>query len=65
MLSKHLVEETEIQLIDGNLTDYSQQILNKLENEMQVLQYRTHLIRILDAWAIRLQVTQFTQKYIM
>ena len=51
MLSKHLGEETEIQMIDGNLAEDSQQVLNKLENEMQILQYKKHLIRILDAWA--------------
>ena len=50
-LSKHLVGEFEVQLIDGKLTDASQEVLDRLENEMEILQYRDNLVCILDKWA--------------
>ena len=39
-LSKHLMGEFEVQLIDGKLTEASQEVLDRLENEMEILQYR-------------------------
>ena len=50
-LSKHLGGEIEVQLIDGKLTEASQQVLDRLENEMEILQYRDNLVCKLDKWA--------------
>ena len=47
-LSKHLGGEIEVQLIYGKFTEASQQVLDRLENEMEILQYRDNLVCILD-----------------
>ena len=50
ILLKHLTSETEIQLVNGRLTDESLENLQLLETEMSVLQYNSNLRNILDAW---------------
>ena len=49
-LIKHLLNETEVQLIDGNITENSRLVLSKLGDEMGILQYRSNLQRILSLW---------------
>ena len=51
VLLKHLTSETEIQLVNGSLTDESLENLQLLEAEMSALQYKSNLRNILDAWA--------------
>ena len=52
VLLKHLTSETEVQIVNGSLTDESQESLQLLKTEMSVLQYRSNLRNILDAWAL-------------
>ena len=53
-LIKHLLNETEVQLVGGNLTVESRLILSRLGYEMEILQYRTNLQRILALWRNRM-----------
>ena len=48
---KHLENETEVQLVNGDLTGESKVNLNILESEMEVLQYRKCHNNILEPWA--------------
>ena len=54
ILIKHFTSETEVHIDKGCLTDDSHQTLQKLESEMAVLQYRSHLQCILGAWTTKL-----------
>ena len=49
-LIKHLMSETEVQIIEGTFTRDSLAMLAKLESEMEVLQYRERLSEILGPW---------------
>ena len=50
VLFKHLTSETEVNIVNGRLTDMCQPALQKLESEMSMLQYRSKLHSILEAW---------------
>ena len=50
ILLKHLTTETEVQIVNGCLSESSQRDLEQLESEKAVLQYRSQLRCILDAW---------------
>ena len=49
-LLKHLENETEVQLVNGELTDESKVLLNLIESEMEVLQYNKCLNNIVGPW---------------
>ena len=50
-LSSHLINETEIKIVQGKVAEESKQLLDKLEYEMGALQYRNKLCNILQPWA--------------
>ena len=49
-LLKHLENETEVQLVQGELTVESRKVLNDLESEMEILQFRKYLKTIMEPW---------------
>ena len=52
ILTKHLSNETEVQIVGGCVTEDSLPKLSKLESEMAMLQFRPNLRRILRPWAV-------------
>ena len=54
VLMKHLSSETEVQIEKGCLTEDSLQVLQQLESEMAILQYRKNLQSILGPWQNKL-----------
>ena len=50
VLSKHLTSETEVNIVDGCVTEDAGTTLETLEAELEVLQYKKKLSTILDRW---------------
>ena len=50
VLYNHLNNETELQIIDGILTENSMKLFPKLGYELQILQYRENINRKLETW---------------
>ena len=49
-LMKHFGSETEVQIVNGNVTEESKSVLLHLGSEMEVLQYRKNLTNLLRPW---------------
>ena len=54
-LMKHFDGETEVQIVDGELTSDSRTLLAILESEMEALQYRRNIQNILKPWQQKLK----------
>ena len=53
-LMRHFGGETEVQILDGELTSGSRMLLLNLETDMETLQYGNQLENILDTWRQKL-----------
>ena len=50
VLAKHLATETEVQIVDGCVTEDAVPVLEVIEAELEILQYRKILDTILNRW---------------
>ena len=52
ILMQHLINETEVQVVNGVFSEDSEATFLKLDLEMKLLQYKDHLGGILDQWSM-------------
>ena len=54
IMIKHFKTETEVQIVEGRISDESKSALEDLESDMAVLQYRQQICSLMDPWKIQL-----------
>ena len=53
-LSKHLAIETEVTIANGALTEGCEVILQQMESDFGILQYKNHIHSLADPWKVKL-----------